>query len=587
MNFSLNIIQKIWLSLSVLIAGYLTSMLLGFASGQVTETRLNDISEYLFPITIQSNKALQKFNEQVKSYNDAIMISEISVLESAEKNSLEVIKAFKTILSYGWLSKERHIEIQNIKNLFEDYSNEANFVYSKMCTNGSGSMNISDELTDRAFTLSKKTHELKEKIDSLSKIFENDLKTELKKIIKNTKKQRLMNLIVFVCVVSISISFSCFIITRSIKEPLKNTLSMLKDIAEGDGNLKARLSIKNKDEIGELAEWFNIFVENIQNIIKQIAENAVFLNKSSSSLQNYSEEMTTDVKQLTDYSENVLNSKDQLTNNINNIAASAEELSMNINSVSSTAEQMANNMNFVAESTESMNISINNIGKSVKEGQEISAQAMELAKNASLNMNLLGSAAREIGQVTVAIKRIAVQTNLLSLNASIEASTAGESGSGFAVVAQKIKQFASQSTQSAENIAKKIEDVQSKTENAINVIEKVTEIIERINKSNSYIKSTVEKQMQKTSDISLNISELNKGTKLIASAIGESALGINEMSENTGYAAVKTKKFSEIIDFFRITANKSNESAVKVENAAFELTEIASKLNKMVGKFII
>ncbi|KPA08907.1 methyl-accepting chemotaxis protein [Candidatus Magnetomorum sp. HK-1] len=587
MKLSFTIVQKIWMSLGILIAGYFLTMLLGFIHGFQTESHLNKISNKLLPIATQSKSTLLIFNEQIKLYNLAASTGEISLVDSAQKCSLDVLKSLQNILTFHKFNREKNYQINQIINDYKRFNTESQNVYSIISKSKKGSDKHNKDISDRAFILEQKTKKLKDRINKISVAYSDDLSREFNTIIKYNNQQRYINLFVFIIVVSGCITAIYIIITRSITSPLNNVTSMLKDIAEGEGNLTTRLPVENPDEIGELAKWFNNFLIRLQSIIKQITENAIVLNRSSGHLSEFSGEMIYGMKQLIDHSENASEAIHQLHENINSIASSAEQMSANINNVSNAAEHIANNMNKVTSSTEDMSHSINSIGKNIQEGQKISADAMELANIASENMNLLGTAAREIGQVTVAIKRIAVQTNLLALNASIEASTAGEAGRGFSVVAEKIKQFASQSTQSAENISKKIEDMQSKTENAISVIENVTDIIGKINQSSSYITGTVENQMKTSSDISIKLSEVNNGTNTIATSISESALGVQEMSKNTGYAALKTKDFTETIEQMRDLAESSNKSAKKVQSSAVELTELAVQLNKMVNTFII
>jgi len=587
MKFSFTIVQKIWMSIGVLIAGYLLTMLIGCIYAYHSEFRLKNISENLLPIAFQSKTALLKFDEQIKLYNNAILNGEMALVESAQKNALEVVRSLQKIQAFIKKNHVKSLQLSQLINEYRKFNTEAEKVYSIISQAEKGSIELNKDVSDRSSKLSVLTKELKKRISNLSNDNSNALYNEFKLVLKRNHQQRFFNIILFIIVVSICISAVYFIIHRSITLQLDKVTGILKDIAEGEGNLTKRLPVENPDEIGELSRWFNHFLIRLQEMIQEIMENADVLNVSSINLSEFSSEMISSMEKLIDYSENATDAIHQLHENINSIASSAEQMSANIHDVSNAAEDIAIHMNNVTTSTGDMSSSMNSIGKKVQEGQKISANAMELATIASDNMNLLGTAAREISQVTVAIKRIAVQTNLLALNASIEASTAGEAGRGFSVVAQKIKQFASQSTQSAENIAKRIADMQSKTENAVSVIENVTDIIGEINQSSLYISKTIEKQMQTSSDISSQLNQVNNGTNTIATSIAESAIGVQEMSKNTGDAATKTRNFTETIEFMKDLARLSNNSAERVQTSAVQLTELASKLNTMVNTFII
>jgi methyl-accepting chemotaxis protein len=560
------------------------SMILGTSLEKSTELKLSDISNDLLPITLSSQTALIRYTEQIRLYNDAIMLGEISHIKAAYACASDVSNALKTILSSKCIRSDNQLKIKNILTTYEQFIEDANYIYSRMCEN---TENFESENSKKAAQLAKQTKFLKQEIQSLSHVLSEDLKQEFSDIIKRTQSNRELSFVVFFIVVISVIALTHFIISRSISSPLKNTISMLKDIAEGEGNLTARIPIENKDEIGELSTWFNSFIQKLQDIITKIANNATLLNASSGQLSEYAKQMIDNMAQLTTKSADVSSATEVLTTNINSMAISAEEMSLNINSISVTAEDIAKNMNSAASSVDKMSTSLNAIGKDIQDGQNIATQAMDLSSEATQNMNMLGTAAREIGQVTGVIKRISVQTNLLALNASIEASTAGEAGRGFAVVAEKIKQFASQSTRSAEDIALKITDVQQKTQNAINVIEKVTNIVEKLNQSYASISQTIEKQIDISYDLSLRINEINSGTNTIASSISQAASGVNEMSKNTGGAASTTNEFANIISSVNSASENSNQCAQNVQIQATELDVIAATLNKIVNKFVV
>lgn len=584
---NISITKKIWLSLSIIIAGYVSSMILCITLGEKTTSRLNDLSEFLLPVTLSSQTALIQYNEQIKRYNNAIMTGEIAIMASAKECSDIVHNSLQTILSNKMISQKNYEKNKQIIDTYEQFTIDAQTVYSYLCKDSSDSDEQLNVYSEKARELAEQSKLLENSIKSLSSVLAEDLKQEFSEIVRRTKYSQWISMVLFLFVVILALGLNYFIISRSIKKPLQKTIDMLKDIAQGEGNLTARIDIENQDEIGEFASWFNIFIVKLQDIIKHLTQNAKNLGESSGHLTEYAGEMIKNMEELSSSSKEVSTATEQITENINSMAISSEEMSMNISSVSDAAEDIVKNMNIVTDSTSDMNESIKSIGAHIQDGQQVSAEAMDLSKSATTNMNLLGAAAREIGQVTGAIKRISVQTNLLALNASIEASTAGESGRGFSVVAEKIKQFASQSTKSAENIAEKINDVQQKTQNAVSVIENVTKIIEKINQSYTSISLTIEKQIQTTSDLSIQINEINNGTNTIASSIAESAIGVNEMSKHSGEAANKINNFTEIIASVRNAAETSDQCANKVQASASELDSISVKLNEIVSKFIV
>ncbi len=372
-------------------------------------------------------------------------------------------------------------------------------------------------------------------------------------------------------------------ISGTIKRPIEAMVDALNKLSTGD--LTVKTDINTQDELGNMSRLFNHTVNNLANMIIQIKNNTGVLANSSSKLNTISAELASGSEQMTMQYNNAASATEEMSTNINTMAAAAEEMSVNASSVSSAAEQMSTNMNAVAAAIEEMSTAINNIAKNAQDGSKISEQAMTLSLDATEMMNTLGTAAKDIGQVTEVIKRIAEQTNLLALNATIEAASAGDAGKGFAVVANEIKELANQSAQAAEDITNRIEGVQTNTENAVKVIDRVSEIIKNINESVGVITNAVEQQTSVANDISSNVAQSNAGVNNIASSIAEVAKGSNDMSNNAGEAAKGADEVSQNIQGVNKVADETNSGAQQVNLSADELTKIASEIQELTSKF--
>jgi methyl-accepting chemotaxis protein len=370
-----------------------------------------------------------------------------------------------------------------------------------------------------------------------------------------------------------------------ITRPLNRAVNMLKDIAEGEGDLTTRLEVGSKDEVGELARWFNTFIENLQGIVKDIAGNAKVLNTSSSDLSNLSAQMASSAEEMTLQSDSVAGAAEEMSANINTIATATEQMSANIQSISSTAEEMSQNVNAVASSIEQMSMTLNDVAGSAREGSDVASKAMEMSNAALDTMNVLGKAAKDIGEVTALIKRIAEQTNLLALNATIEAASAGDAGKGFAVVANEIKELANQSAQAAEDIAKRIEGVQTNTEEAVKVIADISGVINSMNESSEVITESVEQQKLSANEISGNVHQTSTGINNIASSIAEVAKGANDMARGAAEAAKGVTEVSSNIQEVSRAAGDSNAAAQQASNSAKALAQVATVLQNLVNRF--
>ncbi len=333
------------------------------------------------------------------------------------------------------------------------------------------------------------------------------------------KVYRLLSVMAIIGVVLVILFVAAgFFMARSLSNPIVRTTNMVKDIAQGEGDLTKRLESNSNDELGELAKWFNLFVENLQGIIGELRDNVIIVNDSSAELLSLSNEMDASAKTSSDLAKTVSNASDTLNGNMTNIAAAMDETTQNTNVVATAAEEM--------------NATINEIAQNSAHAKEISEQAVEQMQGASTKMQHLGSAAESISAVTDAIAGISDQTNLLALNATIEAARAGEAGKGFAVVANEIKDLASQTADATADIKRQIEGIQATSHETIGEIESVYKVMNDINSIIITIATAIEEQSAATQEIASNIAQVSQGTQDVNDNIGDSSRAIDKTNED-------------------------------------------------------
>ena len=427
-------------------------------------------------------------------------------------------------------------------------------------------------------------HTVEPLIDETIKMVNADTlreKQNLKQIIKTIIR---IEVITAGIIVILGILLAVFI-TRSVISGIASIVAMAKDISEGEGDLTARLDDSAKDELGDLARYFNNFIAQIEGIIREIKINADALATASEELTSVSSGLNEQAGDMKNKSGSVASATEQMSSNINNIASASEEMAININSVSTVAEQMSSNMNTVASTVEEFTMSINNIAENSKEALDIASEAAKMSASANATMDTLGIAAGEIGNVTDVIKRIAEQTNLLALNATIEAASAGDAGKGFAVVANEIKELANQSATAAEDIASRIGGIQGSVKSAVSVIDQVSTVIKKIGGSVQVIDGAVEQQNKAAQDISINVDQARQGAGNIAGSIGEVAKGSSEMSSNANDAAKGAKNVAENIGEVNYAVDQSQSGVSQVSSSAKELSKVALEIKEMVAEF--
>lgn len=344
---------------------------------------------------------------------------------------------------------------------------------------------------------------------------------------------------------------------NTMARPVINATAMLKDVAEGEGDLTRKLQTNSNDEIGEMARWFNTFLDKLRAIISEVIANGGSLNNASDRLLSISQALSAGANEAARKAQSV--------------ALATQDLNARFGSVAAAMEQTTQNTNMVATATEEMATTITEIATNTEKARNVAGRAMSEADAATAAMSALGDAALDIGKVTAIITEISDQTNLLALNATIEAARAGEAGRGFAVVANEIKELAKQTASATEEIKERIVEVQGTSKTTEDQIANIAKIIEEINAIIASVAAAIEEQSVATRDIAGNVAQASQGLQEINVNVAESSSVIKDISD-------------EIADV-NTAADSTNQNTTEVARNAEELRKLAANLFTLLGRF--
>ncbi|RJQ45661.1 MAG: methyl-accepting chemotaxis protein [Nitrospiraceae bacterium] len=342
-------------------------------------------------------------------------------------------------------------------------------------------------------------------------------KTQLNKNINNGIMIIAGSTLVALCILAFGI---ITLVRKIITGRVQATVDMLKDIAEGEGDLTKRLKSDAEDELGELAKWFNIFVDSIQEVIKTVQTNSEGVSSASIELSSTADNLNRGSNEQKIQTESVASAVVQISQSIAEVVSNA--------SASAKASKDASD--------------IASKGKDVVEKTVMGMERIsETVRNTSEIIEKLGNSSQEIGNILKVINDIADQTNLLALNAAIEAARAGEQGRGFAVVANEVKKLAESTGSATKEIAEMIVKIQEDAKRSVqsmntgkNEVETGVKLVEEAKSALNIIVDTSEKAAETVQMILKAAEEQSESAEQVSRNMENILLVANQSTEATG-----------------------------------------------------
>ncbi|MDZ5470975.1 methyl-accepting chemotaxis protein (plasmid) [Bacillus sp. 31A1R] len=377
-------------------------------------------------------------------------------------------------------------------------------------------------------------------------------------IITNGNKVSLITTILTVIVAMVTILVAV-LLSKSIYIPINRLSLRVKDIADGDFS-KPKMEVTSEDEIGQLTKMFNMMVQDLRNLIVQA---------SSTSFQVYAS-----AEELTVSSEETSKGTEQITSSIQEVAASSNKQLASVNEATQTIEELNKNLDTLKQSVYVLEHSSLAVAEVSNKGNNVVEHAISQMNHISHSVSdvsylieTLGKRSNEISSITEVITSLAEQTNLLALNAAIEAARAGEQGKGFAVVADEVRKLAVQSKDSSNQIVQLITRIQADTLNAIEAMKKSTKEVEN---------GTVA-----VNEAGLSFKHINQSIQDIRNNIDSINAFVDNMSSSSKNVTSNIEVLTEIAN---INSTYSNSVALSVKEQLATIEEItasAQTLNTM------
>jgi methyl-accepting chemotaxis protein len=390
-----------------------------------------------------------------------------------------------------------------------------------------------------------------------------------------------------------------FFILNSVTKPIVRVTDTLKDIAQGEGDLTHAIEINSKDEVGDLANYFNQTLEKIKNLVINIKKQTAALHDIGAELAVNMSETASAVNEITATVQSIKARAINQSTSVTETNATMEQITININKLNGHVERQTSSVAQSSSAIEEMIANINSVTQTlVKNGENVTklTDASEVGRSGlqdvAADIQEIAKESEGLLEINSVMENIASQTNLLSMNAAIEAAHAGEAGKGFAVVADEIRKLAEDSGEQSKTISSvlkkikgSIDKITSSTDNVLTKFEAIDSGVKTVAEQEDIIRNAMEEQGHGSKQILVAIGHVNEITQQVKGGSNEMLHGSNEVIREAKNLEMVTQEISGGMNEMASGADQINIAITRINELSDVNRENIEMLVKEVSRF--
>ncbi len=519
---NLSLTAKLSLVPAVALVGLVLYVVYTSLQLSATDSRLVLLETRSYPTLEKADAVIFQFSRVPALLNNAVAAGEPGILDEAREVLQQIDSQQQALASLLSEQRQQLQALSDWRKAVRDYADNALAASTKLI-DGSASFDDLRPSLDRMASDLAQAQKLGS--DFRAQAYDDFQQTLVQTREANAATTRLGIILSLVLVVLVSLG--AWLVIRSVMVNIRGVITSLQSIARGDGDLTQRVNVESNDEIGAMIELFNSFLDKLQRTIRQIIEAANPLGQVSKELYKLTQGSEENAKSQQHHT-------DSITRDILTMTGSIQEVAQRSRQASDEANSAARQAATAREHVGSLSTGISDLGDSVM--------------GAVKAMEQLEEETQEVGSVLTVIRSIAEQTNLLALNAAIEAARAGEQGRGFAVVADEVRNLAQKTAASTAEIQQIIQRLQNSANTVLNVMtsngEKSRASIERSIEATQLLEA-IARTVNQIDELNAGIAQFTQEQIGLSSSIQQETQVLQQDAQATANGAEATARLGE------------------------------------------